>query len=83
MAAQMHPPLVIFVMLFGLVLAGALVAGDGMAGGKSRNWIHMTVFAAVTAGAVNVIIDIEYPRMGLIRVDTFDQALVDFRDSMK
>ena len=45
-------------------------------------WIHMVGFAAVMAGAVNVIIDLEYPRMGLIRVDTFDQALVDLRAGM-
>jgi hypothetical protein len=34
------------------------------------------------AGAVYVIIDLEYPRLGLIRVDTFDQALVDLRAGM-
>jgi hypothetical protein len=83
MALQTHPPLVIFAMLFGLALAGALLAGYGMAGGKSRSWIHMLGFAAIMAGAVYVIIEIEYPRMGLIRVDAFDQALVALRDSMK
>ncbi len=83
MAAQAHPPLVIFAMLFGLALAGALLAGYGMAGGKSRSWIHMIGFAAIMAGAVYVIIEIEYPRLGLIRVDAFDQALVELRDSMK
>jgi hypothetical protein len=31
--------------------------------------------AQVLAVAVNVIIDIEYPRIGLIRVAAFDQAL--------
>ena len=37
---------------------------------------------AVMAGAVNVIVDLEYPRLGLIRVDTFDQALIDLRKGM-
>lgn len=83
MAAQMHPPMVIFVLLFGLALIAALLAGYGMAGGKSRSWIHMIGFAATMALAVNVIIDIEYPRLGLIRVDAFDQALVELRESMK
>ena len=32
--------------------------------------------------AVYVILDIEYPRLGLIRLDAFDQALVDLRESM-
>ncbi len=83
MSTQMHPPMIIFAMLFGLALASALLAGFGMAGGKSRDWLHMLVFAAVLALAVYVIIDIEYPRLGLIRVDAFDQALVDVRASMK
>ena len=43
----------------------------------------MIGFAAVMALVVYVIIDIEYPRLGLIRVDTYDQALVDLRASMK
>jgi hypothetical protein len=83
MASQMHPPMAIFAMLYVLALAGALLAGFGMAGGKTRDWLHMLAFAAVLALAVYVIIDIEYPRLGLIRVDAFDQALVDIRASMK
>ena len=82
-AAQMHPPLAIFGMLGALALAGALLAGYGMAGGKSRSWIHIVAFAAIMALTVFVILDIEYPRLGLIRVDAFDQALIDLRASMK
>ena len=83
MAGDMHPPPIIFVLLCGLALAGALLAGYGMASGKTRNWIHMIAFPAVMAVAVNVIIDIEYPRLGLIRVDAFDHALVELRAGMK
>lgn len=83
MAAQMHPPRAIFAMLFGLALAGALLAGYGMAGGKSHNWLHMIGFAVVISLAVYVILDIEFPRLGLIRVNAFDQALVDLRASMQ
>jgi hypothetical protein len=42
----------------------------------------MLGFALVVAFAVYVIMDIEYPRLGLIRVDAFDQALVDLRESI-
>ncbi len=83
MASKIHPPVVIFIMLFGVALASALLAGYEMAGGKSRNWLHMVGFAAVLAMAVYVILDIEFPRLGFIRVDAFDQALVDLRQSMK
>jgi hypothetical protein len=83
MAAQTHPPTIIFVMLCGMALAASLLAGHGMAGTKSRSWVHQLVFAATLAISVYVIIDLEYPRLGLIRVEAFDQALVELRQSMK
>jgi hypothetical protein len=83
MAAQIHPPLVIYGMLIALALASALLAGYGMASGKTRSWLHILGFAGVIAVAVYVIIDMEFPRLGLIRVDSFDQALVELRASMK
>jgi hypothetical protein len=83
MEAQLDPPRVIFAMLFGLALAAALLAGYGMAGGKARSWLHMIGFAAVLAGAVYVIADLEYPRLGLIRGDAFDRALLELRDGMR
>jgi hypothetical protein len=43
---------------------------------------YLWSFATVTAVAVYVIIDLEYPRRGLIRVDAFDHALVDSRRGM-
>lgn len=83
MAARMHPPVVIFAMLAALALVGALLAGYEMAGGKRRNWLHMLGFAVIMAGTVYVILDLEFPRIGLIRVDAFDQVLVETRENMK
>src|SRR5262245_54760931 len=82
MAAQLHPPRVVFVMLFGMALAASLLAGYGMTGGKLRSRLHMLGFAVVMAIAVFVILDIEYPRLGWVRIDAFDQALADLRESM-
>jgi hypothetical protein len=83
MAARQHPPSVVFAMLVVMILAGALFAGYGMAGGKSRNWLHSLGFALVISVAVYIIIDLEYPRLGLIQVDDFDQALVELRETMR
>ncbi len=83
MSTLIHPPAIVFVLLFGLALGCSLVAGYGMAGSKYRSWIHMVVFAAMTAVTVYVILDIEYPRFGLIQVDAADQVLVELRESMK
>ena len=83
MAARMHPPIIIFAMLCGLALASALLAGYGMAGSTARSWLHMVGFALVIAAVVYVILDLEYPRLGLIQVQAFDQALVELLESMK
>jgi hypothetical protein len=83
MALQLHPPLIIFGMLFLVALASALLAGYSMAGGKDRKWLHVIGFALVIGITVYVILDIEFPRAGLIRVDAFDQALLDFLKNMK
>ena len=82
-AATIHPPPVIFALLALVALTSSLLAGYGMAGSKTRSWIHMIGFAAITAGAIYVILDLEYPRLGFIRVDAADQVLVDLRQSMQ
>jgi hypothetical protein len=82
-ALRLHPPILIFAMLGGLSLAASLLAGYGMAGSKSRNWIHTVCFAFVMAITVYVIIDIEYPRFGFVRVNAFDTVMVQLRASMK
>lgn len=83
MAAKTHPPTIIFALLALLALAAALLAGHGMSGSKVRSWIHIVGFAAVISSTVYVIIDMEHPRLGMIRVDNFDQVLVELRQSMK
>lgn len=82
MAAETHPPTIVFVMLASMACAAAFMAGHGMSGSKVRSWLHSIGFAAVLAITVYVILDLEYPRLGLIRVDAFDRALVDLRRSM-
>jgi hypothetical protein len=83
MAARTHPPTVIFALLFLLALGCSLLAGFGMAKCSRRSWLHMTAFAAITAVTVYVILDIEYPRLGLIRIDAADRVLIELRESMK
>lgn len=82
-AIYMHPPGIVFAMLFGVALLGAALVGYEMAKGKGRIWLHLSVFAAATSFAIYVILDAEYPRLGLIRVDAIDQALVDLGAAIK
>jgi hypothetical protein len=82
MAMNMHPPTAIYAMLFGLALIAAMIAGYGMARAESRAWFHVIGFAAVVAMVCYVILDIEHPRQGIIRIDALDRALVDLRAGM-
>jgi hypothetical protein len=82
-AAEMHPHAVVFWGLAVLVVASALLAGYGMAEARTRSWLHMLLYSAILAAAVYIILDLEYPRVGLIRIDAADHVLMDLRNSMK
>ncbi|MCE5230393.1 DUF4239 domain-containing protein [bacterium] len=83
MAGLAHPPLIVFAMLFGLAVISSLLVGYDMGGIRQRHWIHLMGFAATIAFALYVVVDLEYPRLGLIRIDHFDQAMVDLLAQMK
>lgn len=76
-AMLMHPPVVIRYMLVGLALVAAFLAGIGF-GGRSQGRLHELAFAAIVAMTIFVTVDLEYPRSGFLRVDGFEQAVIDF-----
>jgi hypothetical protein len=83
MALQVHPPAIIYALLFGLALICSFLAGYRVASGGTRSWLHVVLFALATAIVVYVILDVEYPRAGLFRLEAADQLLVDLRQKMK
>jgi hypothetical protein len=82
MATQNHPPLVVFLLLVGLSLMGALLLGYDMSDNQARHWLHTVVFAAMMALALYVIVDLEFPRLGLINIKQADQILLELKKSM-
>ena len=82
MALQLHPPRVVYALLFGLGLICSLLAGYRMAIGQYRSWLHIFGFTVITVIVVYVILDVEYPRSGLIRLEASDQLLVQVRENM-
>ena len=81
-ATQFHPPLIVYVVLGAISLACAFLVGYEMGASETRSWPHVLVLAALLAFTLYVILDFEYPRLGLIRVDDFDLLLVQVRASM-
>ena len=53
------------------------------AGQGGFNWLHIVVFAAVVSLTIWVIYDLEMPRYELIRIDNYDQTLLDLRDNFR
>ena len=83
MAARIHPAPIMYILLFILGLGCALVGGIRMANSKRRSWLHIFVFALVMSASAYVILAIEYPRMSFIKLEQYDQVLVELRNSMK
>jgi len=83
MATRNHPPSIVFLLLGVFSMVGALLAGYSTSPNPKRSWFHIVTFAAILSFTVYVIIDLEFPRLGLIRIDAADQALIALRDSMR
>ncbi len=82
LSTRQHPPLAIYLMLGFLVLVSALLAGFGMAKAKAQSPLHLVGFAAIVSLSIYLILDIEFPRLGLVRVERFDQAMHELRATM-
>jgi len=69
-------------LLFALGLLCSSLAGYRMAGGQHRSWLHILSFTLITVVLIYVILNVEYPRAGLIRLQAYDQTLIDLRSGM-
>ena len=83
MASENHPPMALYFLLAGLSLIGSLLVGYSTSGNKGRIWLHMTIFALLLTLVIFVIVNLEFPRLGLIRVDPADHFLVEIRHRMR
>lgn len=82
-ALQRHTPRIILALLAVVSLVCSFLAGFDGAGRKARSWVHSLGFAAILAVTFYVILDLEYPRAGLIRLTAIDHVLEEVRDNMK
>jgi hypothetical protein len=82
MARMLYTPALIYIMLAVAALASALFAGYGMSG-KPRNWLYIVGVAATVSVASWVILELESPRLGIIKMDRMDRALAELRATMR
>jgi hypothetical protein len=80
-ALRTHVPVALFVLLVVLAFVCAFFAGLGM--GKARHSrMHMVVFAFSLAITAYVILNLEFPRAGFVRMGVIDALLAQVRAGM-
>jgi hypothetical protein len=81
-AITAHPPHLVFGVLFVLALICAWLIGHAMAEADRLNWLHVIIYGVTITLIIYVIIDVEYPRYGFIRLDPAQELLVGVRANM-
>lgn len=77
-----HPPKSIHLMLGMISLVASMLAGFDSAQSRRRSWLHILAFCTVIGLTTYVIIDLEYPRHGLIQLNDPDNALTELQAEM-
>lgn len=79
---QLHPPKYIFVLLIFVSLVATFFIGSHIYSRKEASIAHIVFYSLVISLIIFTIIDIEYPRLGFIRVDSFDKVLIDLKSAL-
>lgn len=78
---NMHPPVIVYVLLFVLSCWCAFLAGYSM---PATNWLYIFTFAFVVTLTIYATLEVEYPRQGwLVHLAHTDRSLISLRNSMK
>lgn len=80
-ALRSHMPLVIIVVLFLLPLVCAYMVGENLGG--SRPFHYAVIFAVVISCLMYVILDIEAPRTGLVRLEHMHEQLQQLGERLR
>jgi hypothetical protein len=81
-ATKSHPPRIIWLSLLVLALIGSFMSGYKMGFEEDRDWLITVIFAVLMSGAVYLILNLEYPRIGSVDLHDFDHELVNLRKAM-
>jgi hypothetical protein len=81
-ATQMHPPMIVYIVLAAISLVCGFLVGYEMGATATPSRTHMLMLAVILSFTFYVILDFEYPRLGLIRIDDFDQVIAQVRATM-
>jgi hypothetical protein len=80
-AFEMHPPAIVFLLLFAFSGGSAFLAGYSM-NARGHSWFYMIALALAVTATIYATLEIEYPRRGLIRLSDTDRTFINLRNSM-
>jgi hypothetical protein len=83
LAVRTHITSPAFLFMLGLALVGAALVGVNTARGAGRNWPYRLMFVAVVSAAIHVVVDMEYPRTGIVGTKEADSLLTELRETMR
>lgn len=81
-STRIHPPVAVYATIAFLAIVSSVFVGYDAAGSAVRSAMHSLAFAIVLVFVLYVIVDLEFPRLGLIRVEDMDRMLIELRESM-
>ncbi len=81
-AFRMHPPAIVYYLMYSLALAASLLIGFNMSVRKKRSYFHAILFCSIISATIYITLELEDPRRGLMRISTGDKILVELLDSM-
>jgi hypothetical protein len=82
-ATRTHPPIIVYILLFTLALASAFLVGQDMSVNEKRPLFYMVIFCITISGITYIILDLENPRLGVVRIDIGDKVLVETLKNMQ
>jgi hypothetical protein len=82
LASRTHPPAFIYLLLVGMSLICGFLGGYNMGVSRRRHVLHAIAFSVCISSVIYLIIDVEFPRVGLIQVGYADNVLLNLLSSM-
>lgn len=78
----LHLHQVIFLLLIVVALLSAFITGYGTASRKRWLSVHIIAYSIIMSATIYIILDIEFPRYGIIKASGLDAMLVDVKNTM-
>ncbi len=79
---NLHPPSIIFLLLYVFSAVCAYMAGYSMEPGR-HHWLYTISLALTVTLTVYTTLEVEYPRRGFIRLTTQNEVFTDLINTMK